>query len=72
VEPRRLGHESDRAAQGRACRHVLGPDQVRSLTGHGHPAARITHDLNQQSLNRREDNRSRTIKSEYLPLASFR
>jgi hypothetical protein len=47
VESRYLGLESHRAAHGRAGRRVLSPDQVRPLARDGHPAARITHDLDQ-------------------------
>ena len=67
VEPRHLRHESHGAAHGRAGGLVRNPDQVRPLARNGHPAARFTHDLDQQSPHRAEKNESRTVESEYPP-----
>ena len=67
VNPRRLRDEPHRAAHGRARGHVLGPDQVRPLARHGHPAARITHDIDQRSLQRRLTSESRITDQGYPP-----
>jgi len=70
VEPRNLGHESHRAAHGRTGRRVLSPDQVRALARNGHPAARITHDVDQWSPDRGYESESDTVESEYPPPSS--
>jgi hypothetical protein len=71
VERRHLGHESHRAAHGRAGRRVLNPDDVRPLASDGHPAAGITHNLDHSGHHRSHRNGSRTHESEYsrLPCA---
>jgi len=62
-----LRHEPHGTADGGTGRLVLGPDHVRPLARDGHPAARITHDVDHPSTFPRQMSESRTVGSGYPP-----